>query len=357
MDLSLLEKITSINNIIYGQAKEKLDSLIKPIKSLGGLEEIAARLCSIQETLTPNLTKRIVVVMASDNGVCEEGVASAPQSVTSMQTINFLRGITGIAVISKANNTDLKVIDIGVLEDIYYEGLEVRKIRKGTRNIAKEPAMTMKECLDAIEVGFNTVKDLKSKGYSIIGTGEMGIGNTTTSSSLLIALTGCTVEEATGRGGGLTDEQFRHKKRVVEKIIKLHKDNLDNPIEALRRVGGLDIAGLVGLYLGAAYYKLPIVIDGFISAVAALCAYKINKYSVGYMFASHISMEKGYMIALSELNLKAMLNLDMRLGEGVGCPLAFNIMDTATKVISEMGTFEEGNVNLADYKDLWRDEN
>lgn len=357
MNLEILKDITPYNVDTFKKSKERLDSLIKPVRSLGLLEEIASKLCGIQGTLNPKIDKKAVVIMASDNGVCEEGVASAPQSVTAMQTINFLRGICGISIISKANNTDIKVIDIGVLEDIYYEGLDIKKIRKGTRNMAKEMAMTEKECLDAIKVGFNTVKELKGEGYSIIGTGEMGIGNTTSSSSLLIALTGCSIEEAVDRGAGLTDKQFLHKKEVVEKIINLHSEYLNDPIECLKRVGGYDIAGLVGLFLGSAYYKTPIVIDGFISIVSALCAYKINNNCKDYMFASHISSEKGYNIALKKLGLTPMLNLNMRLGEGVGCPLAFNIIETSAKVINEMGTFEEGNVNIDDYKDLWRDEN
>ena len=354
--LNFLDEITSSDYEIYNQAIKKLDYLIKPVKSLGVLEDIAAKICSIQGTLSPSLGKKVVVVMAADNGVCEEGIASGPQSVTSMQTINFLRGITGIAVISKANNTDIKVIDIGVLNDIYYEGLDIKKIRKGTRNSAKEPAMTMDECLKAINIGFETVKELKDNGYTIIGTGEMGIGNTTTSSSLLVALTNCSIEDATDRGAGLLDDQFLHKKNVIEKIINLHKDYFDNPLECLRRVGGYDIAGMVGLYLGAAYYKIPIVVDGFISIVAALCAYKINKFTKDYMLASHISKEKGYNIALRELNLNPMLNLNMRLGEGVGCPLAFNIIETAISVINNMGTFEDGNIDIKDYKDFWRED-
>lgn len=352
--IELIDNIETFNNKYFENANRKLDSLIKPIKSLGYLESIAAKLCAIEETLSPKVEKKIVVIMASDNGVCEEGVASGPQSVTASQTVNFLRGLTGVSVIARANNTDIKVIDIGILEDINYKGLEVRKINNGTKNIAREPAMTIKECLKAIEVGFNVVKDLKDKGYNLIGTGEMGIGNTTTSSSLLIALTNCTIEEAVDKGAGLTDSRFKHKKDVVERIINLHKEGFTNPYEALRRVGGFDIAGIVGLFLGAAYYKVPIVIDGFISAVSALCAYKINKNVVDYMFASHISSEKGYKIALKELKLKPMLNLNMRLGEGSGCPLAFNIMETAAKVICEMGTFEEGNIDITNYKGLWR---
>lgn len=352
--IEIIKNIKPSNKEFYKEAKNKLDLLIKPIGSLGELENIACKLCGIQETLEPSVNKKVVVVMAADNGVCIEGVSSAPQRVTSVQTINFLKGITGISVIAKANNTDIKVIDIGILEDINYNGLDIRKVNKGTKNIAVEPAMTMNECLEAINIGFNTVKELKDKGYDLIGTGEMGIGNTTTTTALLIALTGCCLEDAVDKGAGLMDKQFDHKKYIIEKVINLHKNNCINPIETLRRVGGFDIAGIVGLYLGAAYYKMPIVIDGFISIVSALCAYKINKNVLDYMFPSHMSCEKGYKIALKELNLNPILNLNMRLGEGSGCPLAFNIIETSSKIINEMGTFEEGNVDISDYKMLWR---
>ncbi|MEF9933993.1 MAG: nicotinate-nucleotide--dimethylbenzimidazole phosphoribosyltransferase [Clostridium sp.] len=352
----ILMGISSGSSEYRCRSQVKLDGLIKPLKSLGHLETIASKMCSIQRTLTPSCNKKVVVVMASDNGVHEEGVASAPQSVTATQTINFLRGISGISVIAKSNSTDLKVIDVGVNANISYPGLLNKKVSYGTRNSAKEPAMTEKECTQAIEVGIDAVGQLKEEGYDIIGTGEMGIGNTTTSSSLLIMLTGCSTEEAVGRGAGLTDEQFNLKKEVIEKIINLHKPYNITGFEALRRVGGFDIAALVGMYLGAAYYKMPIVIDGFISIVAALCAYRINPLCKDYMFASHISVERGYNIAIRELDLRPMINLDMRLGEGTGCPIAFNIISTACDIINNMGTFEDGNVDLLDYKDHWRDE-
>ncbi|MEF9951385.1 MAG: nicotinate-nucleotide--dimethylbenzimidazole phosphoribosyltransferase [Clostridium sp.] len=353
----ILDGINKPSSYYMEESLKKLDSLIKPLKSLGHLETIASKICSINETLTPKIDKRIVVVMASDNGVCEEGVASAPQSVTAMQTINFLRGISGISVITRNNNTDLRVIDVGVNADISYKGLENKKVRYGTRNSAKEAAMTKEECIKAIEVGINTIKSIKNDGYSIVGTGEMGIGNTTTSSSLLIMLTGCSVEEAVGRGAGLSDEQFNKKKEVIQSIINLHSEEGITPFESLRRVGGYDLAALTGMYLGAAYYRIPIVIDGFISIVAALCAYEMNPICREYMFASHISVERGYNIAVQRLNIRPMLNLDMRLGEGTGCPLAFNIIDTSCSIIREMGTFEDGNVDLKDYKDHWREDN
>ncbi|WP_238882209.1 nicotinate-nucleotide--dimethylbenzimidazole phosphoribosyltransferase [Clostridium sp. YIM B02551] len=338
------------------EAKTKLDNLIKPIGSLGELENIAIKFAGITGKVENEINKKAIVIFSSDNGVCEEGVASAPQSVTAMQTINFLRGITGIGVLARVNNCDLKVIDIGINEEINYPGLIRKKIRKGTSNIAKGEAMNLEEANEAINIGIEIAHELKKQGYDIIGTGEMGIGNTTSSSSVLIALTNCDIDEAVGRGAGLKDDQLTLKKQVIKKIIEVNSPIKEDPMDVLHKVGGFDIAGMVGLYLGAKKYELPIVIDGYISAVAALIAYRIDPETKSYMFPSHISKEQGYNIAINELGLNPMLNLSMRLGEGSGCPLAINIIENSLKVINEMGTFEEGNVDIKDYKDLWREE-
>ncbi|MBL4930239.1 nicotinate-nucleotide--dimethylbenzimidazole phosphoribosyltransferase [Clostridium paridis] len=338
------------------EAKKKLDNLIKPIGSLGELESIAIKFAGITGKVENQINKKAIVIFSSDNGVCEEGVASAPQSVTAMQTINFLRGITGIGVLARVNNCDLKVIDIGIKEEINYPGLIIKKIRKGTSNIAKGEAMTLEEANEAINIGIEIAHGLKKQGYDIVGTGEMGIGNTTSSSSALIALTNCDIDEAVGRGAGLKDDQLTLKKQVIKKIIEVNSPIKEDPMDVLHKVGGFDIAGMVGLYLGAKKYDLPIVIDGYISAVAALIAYRIDPETKNYMFPSHISKEQGYNIAMNELGLNPMLNLSMRLGEGSGCPLAINIIENSLKVINEMGTFEEGNVDIKDYKDLWREE-
>ena len=338
------------------EAKKKLDNLIKPIGSLGELEKIAIKFAGITGKVENQINKKAIVIFSSDNGVCEEGVASAPQSVTAMQTINFLRGITGIGVLARVNNCDLKVIDIRIKGEINYPGLIIKKIRKGTSNIAKGEAMTLEEANEAINIGIEIAHELKKQGYDIIGTGEMGIGNTTSSSSVLIALTNCDIDEAVGRGAGLKDDQLTLKKQVIKKIIEVNSPNSEDPLDVLHKVGGFDIAGMVGLYLGAKKYDLPIVIDGYISAVAALIAYRIDPETKNYMFPSHISKEQGYNIAMSELGLNPMLNLSMRLGEGSGCPFAINIIENSLKVINEMGTFEEGNVDIKDYEDLWREE-
>lgn len=351
----LIENIQPLYEKSMAKAKERMDNLVKPIGSLGKLEKMAIKLSGITGELYNNITKKAVIIMCSDNGVCEEGVASAPQVVTATQTINFIKGVTGVGVLARHNNCDLKVVDIGINEEINHGELINCKVRRGTSNIAKGEAMTREEALTAIKVGMDLVSKLKKEGYNLIGTGEMGIGNTTSSSSILIALTGCSIEEAVGRGAGLTDEAFEKKKKVIKKVLEVNNPNTKDPIEVLHKVGGFDIAGLVGIYLGAAKYRMPVVIDGFISAIAALIAYRLNKITKDFMFPSHISIERGYNLVLSELGLEPILDLSMRLGEGSGCPLAFNILEASTKIMNEMATFEEGNVDLNDYKGLWEE--
>lgn len=338
------------------EAKLRLDRLIKPVGSLGTLEEIAIKFAGITGRVNNKINKKGIIIFSSDNGVCEEGVASAPQTVTAMQTINFLRGITGIGVLARVNNCDLKVIDIGIKEDINYPGLIIKKIRKGTSNMAKGEAMTRDEAERAINIGIDMVRKCKEEGYDIIGTGEMGIGNTTSSSSVLIALTGCSIDEAVGRGAGLHDDEFSHKKKVINRILEVNNPKSEDPLDILHKVGGFDIAGMVGLYLGAKEYKMPIVIDGFISSVAALLAYRIDNEVRDYMFPSHISSELGYNLTMKELGLNPILNLSMRLGEGSGCPFAMHIIENSLAIINEMGTFEEGNVDIKNYEHYWREE-
>ncbi|MEQ8155404.1 MAG: nicotinate-nucleotide--dimethylbenzimidazole phosphoribosyltransferase [Clostridiaceae bacterium] len=345
-----------MNRKAMEDAKKRLDSLAKPMGSLGELEAMAIKFAGITGKVENHINKKAVVILSSDNGVCEEGIASAPQRVTAVQTINFLKGVTGTGVLARANNCDLKVVDIGIMTDLTYPGLIVKKIRKGTSNMAMGHAMTREEAEKAINIGMELMYDFKQEGYDIIGTGEMGIGNTTTSSAVLISLTGCSVEEAVGRGAGLKDEQFALKKEVIKRVLEVNSPVKEDPIDVLHKVGGFDIAGMVGMYLGARKYNMPIVIDGYISAVAALLAYRIDEETKHYMFPSHISMEKGYKIAMKELDLRPILNLSMRLGEGSGCPLAISIIENSLSVINEMATFEEAAIDMNDYVDLWEDQ-
>lgn len=341
----IINAIEDVNKDIIKQADKRITSLAKPLKSLGKLEEISIKLSGITGKVKNQIHKKMVIIMCSDNGVVEEGVASAPQSVTLAQTINFTKGLTGVAVLAKANNTELMVVDVGINCDFNHPDVINKKIRKSTHNIAKGPAMSHDEALKAMLIGIECVKNAKDLGYEILGVGEMGIGNTSTSSAVLSVLTNIKVEDVVGRGGGITDEAFENKKKVVKKAIEINNPIKDDPIDVVSKVGGFDIAAMSGVFLGAAYYKIPVVIDGFISAVAAFIAFKLNPKTKEYMFTSHDSKEIGFKAAMKELNLSPILNLDMALGEGSGCPLAFSIINSACAVMNNMATFEEAEIN------------
>lgn len=326
------------------EAAERLDKLAKPIGSLGKLEELAIKISGMTGKQSSSFEKKVTIIMAADNGVVEEGVSACPQAVTPIQTINFLKGVTGISVLSRHAGADIRVVDIGIGSDLEYPGLINRKIRKGTSNMSKGPAMSKEEAVKAIETGIEQVSQLVSEGYSLFGTGEMGIGNTSTSSAVVMGFLGCGSEAAVGKGAGLTEKAYRSKKEVISRAITVNKPDPKDPIDVLSKVGGFDIAGMTGCFLGAAYHRVPIVIDGFISAAAALAAYRINPMVKDFMIPSHCSEEPGYKLAMRELGLKPMLDLNMRLGEGSGCPLAFNIIGAAEAVISEMATLEEAMI-------------
>ena len=326
------------------EAAERLDKLVKPIGSLGKLEDIAVKISGITGKQKNSFEKKVTIIMASDNGVAEEGVSAAPQAVTALMTINFLKGITGVCVLSKHAGADIRVVDIGVGSDLEYPGLINRKVRKGTSNMAKGPAMSKEEAISAIETGIEMVSQLVKEGYNLFGTGEMGIGNTSTASAVAMAFLGCSAEEAVGKGVGLTEEGYANKKSVIERAISINKPDPYDPIDVLSKVGGFDIAGMTGCFLGAAYCRVPIVIDGFISAAAALAAYRINPLVRDYIIPSHLSAEPGYSLVINEIGLEPLLDLNMRLGEGSGCPLAFNIIEAAEAIISDMATFEEATI-------------
>lgn len=341
----IINGIRDVNEEILIQADKRMTSLAKPLKSLGKLEEIAIKLSGITGKIKNNINKKMIIIMCSDNGVVEEGVASAPQSVTLSQTINFTKGLTGVAVLAKANNTDLMVVDVGINCDFNHPNVINKKIRKSTNNIAKESAMSYDEAIKAILIGIECVKNAKDLGYEILGVGEMGIGNTSTSSAVLSALTDTKVQDVVGRGAGITDEAFEKKKKVVIQAIEVNKPDKSDPIDVVSKVGGFDIAAMAGVFIGAAYYKVPVIIDGFISAVAAIIAFRLNSKTKDYMFTSHDSKEVGFKVAINELGLSPLLNLDMGLGEGSGCPLAFSIVDSACAVMNNMATFEEAEIN------------
>jgi len=349
-----LSKIKDLDAEAMEKAKTRLDNLAKPPGSLGKLEEIAVRLSGISGSTVYDTGKRCVIIMSSDNGVVEEGVASAPQAVTLAQTINFTRGLTGVAVIAKQFNTDLIIVDVGINADVNHPHIKNKKIRKNTWNIAERDAMTYNEALQAIQTGIDIAIEAANNGYKLFGAGEMGIGNTTTSAAVLCALTGIRAEQAAGKGAGLKEEAYRRKIEVIRTALENNKPNTSDPVDVLAKVGGFDLAAMAGVYIGAAYTRTPVVIDGFISIVAALAASRFDPLVKEFMFASHSSFEQGFAYASLALGIEPCLNLNMRLGEGSGCPIMFGVIDAACAVIRDMGTFEEANIDTQ-YLDEIRD--
>lgn len=321
--------------------------LAKPPGSLGRLEELSIQLAGITGRVHNALNKKQLLVFAADNGVVAEGVSSAPQSVTKQQTINLTRGKTGAAVLAKHFGCGLTVCDVGVNADIYESAVLNRKIAYGTQNICTGPAMTREQALQAILTGAAVAENVDA---DVIGVGEMGIGNTTTSSAVLAVLLGADVEAVTGRGGGITEESFRKKKAVIRTAIEVNRPDRDDVVGVLSKVGGFDLAAMCGAFLGAAAARRPAVIDGLISAAAALCAVRLCPNVRGYLVPSHASFEIGYRLAMEAMDLRPLFDLGMRLGEGSGCPLAFQVLDAACAVINDMATFDEAGIN-DDYLD------
>ena len=339
-----IKSIKPLNESSMAEAKKRLDKLTKPLNSLGELEKIVIRLAGIFENSEPDISKKAIVIMCSDNGVVEEGVSSCPKEVTATVTRNFLKGITGINVFANFSKADLAVCDIGVEADLSdVEGIIHKKIRHGTSNISNGPAMTREEAISAIETGIEIVEDLYNKGYLLIGTGEMGIGNTTTSSALTAILTNVSSEEVTGRGAGLSDVAHLNKTKVIQKSIDINKPFGDT-IDILAKLGGFDIAGLAGAFIGSAALGIPCVVDGFISGVAALVAIRICPRVKDYTFLSHYSKEPGAKKIFEALDMEPMLNLGMCLGEGTGAALSFVIFDAALEAYYKMGTFDDAEI-------------
>ncbi len=339
-----LESIHGINNDTVKKAQTRLDNLTKPLGSLGRLEDIVKQIAGITGEVFPKVDKKMVIIMCADNGVLDEGVSSCPKSVTSSVTRNFLKGFTGINVLTRHAGADVYVVDIGVDDDIDCEGILNRKIRKGTWNMAKGPAMTREEAVEAIETGIDVVRELKEKGINLLGTGEMGIGNTTTSSAITAVLTKEPLEELVGRGSGLTKEGLDNKVDVVKRSIALNSPDPEDPLDVLAKVGGFDIAGLVGCFIGAALYRVPILIDGFISAAAALTAVRMHPGIKAYILPSHGSAEPGTKAIMRAIGFEPYLNLGMRLGEGTGAAIAFHIIDAAFAAYTRMGTFGDAQI-------------
>ena len=344
---ALVRVVAPLDRGTMTAAEEYQARLAKPPGSLGRLEEISIQLAGITGRVHNALNKKQLLVFAADNGVVAEGVSSAPQSVTKQQTINLMRGKTGAAVLAKHFGCGLTVCDVGVNADIYESTVLNRKIAYGTQNICTGPAMTREQTLQAILTGAEIARTVDA---DVIGVGEMGIGNTTTSSAVLAVLLGADVEAVTGRGGGITEESFRKKKAVIRTAIEVNRPDRDDVVGVLSKVGGFALAAMCGAFLGAAAARRPAVIDGLISTAAALCAVRLCPNVRGYLVPSHASFEIGYRLAMEAMDLRPLFDLGMRLGEGSGCPLAFQVLDAACAVINDMATFDEAGIN-DDYLD------
>ncbi|MBO4849193.1 MAG: nicotinate-nucleotide--dimethylbenzimidazole phosphoribosyltransferase [Clostridia bacterium] len=338
-------------------AVKRQSELAKPPRSLGGLEDISIRLAGITGKVKNELDKCLVAVFAADNGVVNEGVAVTPQSVTLAQAVNMTRHRTGMSALAAYFGNEVRVYDVGINAPDRPE-LITRKLRRSTASILRGPAMTREEALFAVSAGIGAAEKAKRDGFDAMGVGEMGIGNTTTSAAVLSALTGADAELVTGRGSGLNDEALKHKINVVREAISINAPDKSDPVDVVAKVGGLDIAAMIGAYLGCAKYRLPAIADGFISVVAALAACRLCPAARDFIFLSHASEEPGYKLAVKELGLTPFLLLGMRLGEGSGCPIAFQVMRAACAVMNGMATFDEAAIdddylkNLDEVKDF-----
>ena len=323
-------------------ARVRQAQLAKPPGSLGRLEELSIQLAGITGSVHNKIEKKHLLVFAADNGVVAEGVSSAPQSVTHRQTVNLTRAKTGASTLCKHFGCDITVCDVGVNADVKEPKVLNKKIAYGTQNIVRGPAMTREQAMQAIMTGMELAQKTDA---DVIGIGEMGIGNTTTSSAVLAVLLDADVEAVTGRGGGITDQSFLKKKQVIKTAIDVNKPDKSDVIDVLAKVGGFDIAAMCGAFIGTAATCRPVVIDGFISAVAALCAYKLCPNSAAYFIPSHASYEIGYKLAMDAMGLQPLFLLGMRLGEGSGCPLAFEVLSAACAILNDMATFDQAGID------------
>jgi nicotinate-nucleotide--dimethylbenzimidazole phosphoribosyltransferase len=342
----VLKAIKPMDNPSMETARARQDTLTKPQGSLGKMEDLSIKIAGIQGKPVPQIEHKAIITMAGDHGVVKEGVGNWPQEVTTQMVNNFLNGGAGINVLGRHTDTRIIIVDMGIAGELKpHPQLVSRKIATGTNNIARGPAMTREQAIKALETGIELVNTELEKGLDIIGTGDMGIGNTTASSAIFAAISGIPAERATGRGTGIDDKQLGHKITVVKKAIEVNKPDPKDPVDVLAKVGGFEIGGLAGIMLGAAANRIPIVIDGFISGAAALIATALSPGLKDYLIAAHVSAEAGHRLLLEYIGLEPLLDLDMRLGEGTGAALGIFLAEAATRILNEMATFSEASVS------------
>ena len=342
-----ISRIEGLDQEMMEKAQERVDNLIKPPHSLGKLEELAVQLAGIFGVLYPAVDKKTIVVMAADHGVYEEGVSSNPQEVTYAQTLFIAKGITGVGVLAKSSGSKIVTVDIGVKGSFPDDaGVIDRKIRQGTGNIAKGPAMTREEAIRSLEVGIGMANAEVRKGTTLLGTGEMGIGNTTPSTAILSVLEDIDPYEITGNGAGTGHGGVAHKANVIKTAIETNQPDQNDAIDLLAKVGGLEIGGMAGVMIGAAANRVPVMVDGYISTVAALIAVSIEPKVKRYLISSHASAEPGGKKASELLGIRPMLQMDMCLGEGSGAALVFPLVEAACRMMKEMATFSEVGLEI-----------
>jgi nicotinate-nucleotide--dimethylbenzimidazole phosphoribosyltransferase len=341
-----LARIKPVDSSLLQAAQEKLDNKTKPLGSLGRIEEFGRRVAAISGNMKPELAKKVIFTFAGDHGVVEEGVSAFPKEVTPQMVFNFLNGGAGVNVLARHAAAEVRVVDMGVDFDFgEVAGLIDRKIGRGTKNLAKGPAMTRTEAVAALEAGITLALEAKAEGVAMLGTGDMGIANTTPSSAIIAAFSGISVRQLTYRGTGINDDALEKKIRAIEQGLEVNRPDASDPIDVLAKVGGFEIAGIAGLVLGAAASGIPVVVDGFISTAGALVASELHPNVKEYIFAAHKSVEIGHTFMLERMNAEPILDLQLRLGEGTGAALAMTLIEAGAKVLCEMASFAEAGVS------------
>ena len=341
----VLKNIQPVDMSRSNEIQAQLDDLTKPQGSLGRLEELAKRYCLITGRNKPVLKNKVIFTCAGDHGVTKEGVSAFPAAVTPQMVLNFLRGGAGVNVLAKHAGAKVVVVDMGVDHDFEAApGLEIRKVARGTGNIAAGPAMTREQAERAIMAGVELVEKYR-EGLDIVGTGDMGIGNTTPSSAIVSVITGTDPELVTGRGTGIDDASLKNKVATIRRAIDVNRPDRKDALDVLAKVGGFEIGGIAGIVLGAALYRIPVVVDGFISTAGALIAAELCPAVKDYIIAAHQSVEIGHRKMLEHLEQRPLLDLNMRLGEGTGAALGISLIDASLRVLAEMATFSSAGVS------------
>jgi nicotinate-nucleotide--dimethylbenzimidazole phosphoribosyltransferase len=351
MDLEkIIRTIQPMDQDWANQAENRTGQLVMPHRAMGRLHDFSEKLCGIQKTLSPSISRKAVLIMAGDHGVAEENTSAYPREVTGAMVQTFLKNGAGINAVAGHVNAEVWVVDMGIIPELQPEAIAganrliIRKIAKGTQNFTQGPAMSAQEAETAVLTGFALASDLFAQGIDLLGTGDMGIGNTTPSAAIGAVIAGCSVEQMTGRGTGIDDEGLQRKCRAITTGIKINRPDPLSGLDVLAKVGGFEIGGIAGSILAGAYHQKPVVIDGFISTAGALIAHALCPKVSDYLFAGHCSVEPGHRLMLTHLGLTPILNLGMRLGEGTGAALAMSILEASVRVFTDVMTFEEAGV-------------